>query len=411
MRCEYLKNPWGLDTEQPRLSWILESPWRGVRQSAWQILVASSGDKLNADQGDLWDSGQVTSDQSIQVEYAGKPLESRTCCHWKVRVWDKDGQPSPWSQSAQWTMGLLKPEDWQARWITMNVSSGIAHPWLRRSFELKSEVARAEVYVNTPSHYELSINGQKVGSDVLAPAHVNLKNRFLYNVYEVSRLLKKGPNCIALWMGPGWYQPCYGNPYQAPIVRVQLEVHSADGVSVIGTDSDWRAADSCISQIGPWGWNNMGGERWDAGKYVKDWNHVTFDDSGWQPAVEIPAPAVENSWQALPGSRVGPPIVPKSIYPHKDKWVVDFGTTLTGWMRLRLSALKPGQTITIDYADLDASRTHLAHMANADDFQTFNQTDIYVAGNRGTGRFLQQVQSTRVPLRCDWRIIPSTGSE
>ena len=105
LRCEYLTNPQGIDVGQPRLSWLLESRSpnrRGLRQSAWQILVASSEKNLKRDRGDLWDSGKVESDQSIQVEYAGSALASRQACFWKVRVWDQDGQPSSWSQPAGW---------------------------------------------------------------------------------------------------------------------------------------------------------------------------------------------------------------------------------------------------------------------------------------------------------------------
>ena len=122
LRCEYRENPLGIDAESPRLSWIMEdSGWwsatRSQRQTAYQILVASSAELLKQNKGDCWDSGKVASDQSIQVEYQGKPLVSRMRCYWKVRVWDKEGQASAWSQPALWTMGLLKPGDWSAQWI------------------------------------------------------------------------------------------------------------------------------------------------------------------------------------------------------------------------------------------------------------------------------------------------------
>jgi len=174
LRCEYLTNPMGIDVTEPRLSWRLESKTRGQKQTAFHVLVASSRDKLDKGVGDLWDTGTVKSDQSIHVAYQGNPLKSRMRCFWKVRVWDKDERTSDWSEPASWMMGMLKPEDWQAKWITMKVAKGAAHPWLRRTFELKSDIARAEVYVNTPSHYELYVNGRRVGSDVLAPAHANL---------------------------------------------------------------------------------------------------------------------------------------------------------------------------------------------------------------------------------------------
>ncbi len=399
LRCEYLVDPSGIDTVKPRLSWkIVDSRManedlkpgkatfgaqktgipRSVRQKSYQVLVASSRGLLKEGKADLWDSGKVESDQSTQVEYRGKILQSRMQCFWMVKVFTTAGEA--WSRPACWTMGLLKSEDWTGKWITMTVSNGLAHPWFRRTFEVKAEVKDAKVYVNTPSHYELYINGKKAGTDVLAPAHVNLKKRFLYNVIDVTGMLRRGTNCMALWTGPGWYQPRYGNPHHAPIVRVQLMMDGDDGEVVIGSDDTWRVADSCISQIGPWGWNEMGGERWDAGRYVEGWAQASFDDSRWAAAVPVPAPSAEVSWQAMPGSKVRPPITPKRIFPVGNKWVVDFGTTLTGWMRLRMTNLKPGQKIVIDYADLNVRK--LEFQPNADGYQTYNQRDVFVAGDR-----------------------------
>jgi len=116
-RCEYRTNPLGIDVVKPRLNWILESDVRGQRQSAYRVLVATSVAALTEDKGDLWDSGKVRSDQSIHVVYQGRALQSGVRCYWKVRVWDKDGRASAWSESATWSMGLLHPRDWQARWI------------------------------------------------------------------------------------------------------------------------------------------------------------------------------------------------------------------------------------------------------------------------------------------------------
>lgn len=118
LRCEYKENPLGLDAAHPRLSWILTSSERGQRQTAYQVLVASSESLLKQNTGDLWDSGKVLSDQSALLSYPGVPLKSGQQCFWKVRAWDVNGQPSAWSEAALWTMGLLKPEEWAAaRWI------------------------------------------------------------------------------------------------------------------------------------------------------------------------------------------------------------------------------------------------------------------------------------------------------
>ncbi len=117
LRCEYIRNPQGIDVTAPRLSWVLESDARGQKQTAYRILVASSAAKLAGDEADLWDSGKVTADQTIHVVYQGKPLQTRMQCFWKVQVWDKDGDVSRWSEAASWSMGLLKPTDWEAKWI------------------------------------------------------------------------------------------------------------------------------------------------------------------------------------------------------------------------------------------------------------------------------------------------------
>ena len=117
LRCEYMNSPLGIDVVKPRLSWLIESGNRGEMQTAYQVLVASSEDLLAKGKGDLWDSEKVSSDQSILVEYGGRQLVSRMACHWKVRVWDQGGKVSAWSAASTWTMGLLTPEDWSAKWI------------------------------------------------------------------------------------------------------------------------------------------------------------------------------------------------------------------------------------------------------------------------------------------------------
>jgi alpha-L-rhamnosidase len=120
LRCEYLVDPLGIDVTKPRLSWELRATdenARGLRQSAYQVQVASSPKLLAASDADLWDSGRVASDETIGIVYAGTTVASRGRCHWRVRVWDQDGEPSAWSEPALWTVGLLEPEAWRAQWI------------------------------------------------------------------------------------------------------------------------------------------------------------------------------------------------------------------------------------------------------------------------------------------------------
>ena len=117
LRCESLHEPLGIGEPQPRLSWIIESEQRGEIQTAYQVLVAGTPEALAADKGDLWDSGKVASDDTTAIVYAGPALTSGQACFWKVRVWDCAGKVSAWSAPALWTMGLLDPTDWHAKWI------------------------------------------------------------------------------------------------------------------------------------------------------------------------------------------------------------------------------------------------------------------------------------------------------
>jgi alpha-L-rhamnosidase len=392
LRCEYLKDPLGIDLAKPRLSWVIEDRGqrtedRGQRQMAYQVLVSSTPELIAKDRGDLWDSGKVESDQSIQVQYAGKAIESRMVCHWKVRVWTltSDLRPltaSSWSKPASWTMGLLKPEDWQAKWITHPDPKRLSHPWLRRTFELKEGVERAVISINTGSYYELHINGHKVGPYVLEPGITQINKRLIVNSYDVTSCLVKGPNTIAIWMGPGWYQSGNGNTYNAPILRAQLSAEIPSGRLVIGTDASWRVKESCISQLGGWRWNDFGGERFDAREFIEDWDQIGLDDSRWAPAREIPAPESAHSWLACESARLDDPVKPVEIRRLQNgKWVIDFGRPLTGWMRLKMHDLKAGQEVQIHYADIDDNRNarKLAFMANADGFQDFNQKDVFIS--------------------------------
>ncbi len=196
LRCEYMADPLGVDVAQPRLSWKLESRWRGQKQTAYQILVAASEKMLKDDRADLWDSGKVASDQSVHVVYPARPLASRTRCYWKVRVWDADGKTSPFSEVGTWDMGLLTPEDWKAKWISVpgkdEDKAPQAAPLFRKSFILAEPPVSARVYICGLGYHELRLNGEKVGDHVLDPAFTRYDRRSLYVVHDVTNQLKKG---------------------------------------------------------------------------------------------------------------------------------------------------------------------------------------------------------------------------
>ena len=241
-RCEYLVNPLGIDVVKPRLSWVLESKERGQKQVAYQILVASSREKLDKDEGDLWDSGKVDSVQSIHVEYQGQDLISRQRCWWKVCVWDKDGVVSVWSEPAMWSMGLLEKGDWgEAKFIGVDgdVDPALPFPWICKEVVLDNKPIHATAYVCALGYYELYINGRKVDDHILSPAVSDYSKRAYYITHDVTDYLIEGKNCIAFWLGRGWYFK--GNPgvtHTGPLVKAFIDVEFAGGNNIeIITDS------------------------------------------------------------------------------------------------------------------------------------------------------------------------------
>ncbi len=385
LRCEYRDNPLGIDAEKPRLSWkiaegiqnsdrrirqslcdgtgasvfatrqsrIQKAEGRGQKQTAYQILAASTPELLAQDQGDLWDSKKVVSDQSIQVEYAGKPLESRRVCHWKVRVWDKDGQPSAWSKPAGWSMGLLKPEDWKAKWVK---AGGETSPWIRKEFTLAALPERATAFVNVKGLYELYINGKKVGDDVVAPAVSVYRKRSLYNTYDISKYVHAGTNCVGVWLGLGIN--FYGDV--VPLARVQLDMSVGGKNVVVGTDTSWTFTSSTHTEFN-WAWCSNGRENIDARRDIPGWSEVGCIKApvghgrsfGWRPVEEFTEPMSSvAAAQSCPPNRMTKkfPAV-KCTALTTNTWELDFGTNLTGWMRLRLPQLEAGQKVTIRFAD------------------------------------------------------------
>ena len=445
LRCESAGNPLGIDQAKPRLGWMLESKDAGVTQAAYQILVAGG-----------WDSGKVASDQSQNVEYGGKPLASGQRYDWKVRVWDQDGKASEWSKPATWTMGMLKPEDWTARWIstqagaaktggkltilkatykardgaaaadvTAKVSllvkngvldievgsailggdpalnhvkdlavdyelngvrgntsagdferlaipksllSGTDAPYVRSTFDLTVIPTSALAAVNVMGFYELYVNGKKVGPNILGPALTNYGKRSLYETYDLVPYLRKGRNCIGLWLSRGWRD--------SPIARMQLDMMVGGRPLRIATDGEWRCKSSGRTILGPWQWNNMGGEQVDARLDDPRWADPITSDSDWSPVSEIAAPAIPAEAQKCPPMRVLKTIPAIACAKRADgNYQLDFGTQLTGWFKLRLRGQAAGHTITIEYAD------------KLEPLQTFNQLDRFICAGKPAEEF------------------------
>jgi len=292
LRCDYAVNPLGVDSQNPRLFWKLNDDEREQLQTAYQILVASSEKTLANNKADLWDSGKVDSDETIQIPFSGGRLRSAEQVFWKVRVWDTHGNVSAWSKTATWTMGLLSASDWHAEWIGA-ADTNIPSLLLRHEFVVKPGLKRALVNVCGLGEYELTLNGKKIGDDFLSPGWTKYDKTCLYDTRDITADLKAGKNAVGLELGNGMYQVLGGGRFtkfkgsfgpQKAIAQIQLEY--ADGsVENVGTDKNWRIAP------GPITFNSIyGGEDFDARLIQKNWDKINFDDSKWSPALVVNGP-------------------------------------------------------------------------------------------------------------------------
>jgi hypothetical protein len=255
LRCELAEDPLGVDVPHPRLLWQVQSAARGQRQTAYQILAASSASALAKDHADLWDSQKVASDETLDIPYAGAPLRSSQQVFWKVRVWGRDGGASRWSRPATWTMGLLADSDWQGKWISAEgpLAPDRTNGWqtllLRREFAVRPGLERATLHVCGLGQYELRVNGQKAGDDLLCPGWSKYDRTCLYDTRDLTRLLRTGKNAIGLFLGNGMYNVQGGRytkfkgSFGPPKAIARLVLCYRDGATeTLDTDEHWRAA-------------------------------------------------------------------------------------------------------------------------------------------------------------------------
>ena len=391
LTCEYQPNPLGIDVLRPRLSWRLESDARDTRQTAYQIRVASSTERLTADDGALWDTGRVASDASTLREYAGPALVSGQRCYWQVRIWDGDGQSTPWSEPAWWEMGLLSPEDWQAAWIEPDLPEDTAvpspAPLLRAEFAVDAPVASARLYATAHGVYALELNGQPVSDTVLAPGWTSYEKRLQYQTYDVTPLLRTGPNALGATLADGWHRGFVGwgnrrNIYGDKLALLaQLVITYADGrVQVFGTGPDWRASTGPILLA-----DLQVGEHYDARLEKPGWSTPGYDASAWS-GVRV---ADHNRRLVAP---LGPPmrrideVKPIALLntPAGDT-VIDFGQNMVGWVRFKVSG-PAGVMVSLRHAEvLDADGN--LYVAN---LRGVAQTDRYTLKGQGEEIFEPQ---------------------
>ncbi|HEX4342081.1 MAG TPA: hypothetical protein VH255_01745, partial [Verrucomicrobiae bacterium] len=271
LRCEHLTNPEGIDMLRPRLSWILNSNTRGQQQTAYQILVASSEKKLTEGKADLWDSGKIASDQSIELNYGGAALASTEPCFWKVRVWDMDGKASAWSNPAHWSKGLLEAGDWKGKWIGLdgedvtNYLTGTSWIWssagaaesampatncFRRVITIPAgrQIKRAFFQYTGDNDCWGSINDLNLG----------VRNNYRTVKYnDITTRIEPGKTYVFCLVGQTVHE---GKP-AGVVGLIQIEFATGEPM-IIATDEHWKMFDH----------------------EVPGWDKPTFDDSSWASA-------------------------------------------------------------------------------------------------------------------------------
>jgi alpha-L-rhamnosidase len=384
-------NPLAIDREAARFSWSSADTRRGAGQTAYQVLVASSPERLATGKADLWDSGEVDSARSASVEYAGKVLPSATRFWWKVRVWDQTGKPSRYSTPAFFDTGLAQNE-WMAHYIWDETTNWNNFAYFRKTFSLTAKPALAKVYVTAHNDYILYLNGRLLGR---GPARCDPYHNGQYNAYEVTKLLTTGTNVLAAighWVGT-WNN---AGVDAKPAFLLEARLDYPDGASTtIGTDESWKVmAETAFIETNatyfpvmrthpapanqPYRWtipedeahlppafvttntSESGGSRaaiqFDSRRDPAGWQTVGFDDSSWAAAKPVNRCAYHLFAQMAPMEREQAELKAVGITATNGAWLVDFGRCIDGWPKITMRENRSGDKVRIEYFQMTRER-------------------------------------------------------
>jgi alpha-L-rhamnosidase len=379
LTCEMTKNPLAVVQNQPRLSWQLVSKEFYASQIGYQILVSSSEENLKKDNGDIWNSGRVNSTKNLQITYSGTPLKSETKYFWKVKVWGQNGKASNWSKTASFRMSP-SASDLNPVWIgaitkadshlpegrnyhtatfkrdkkdaLINASDSLSRRsiMLRKPFEVKKEIKEAVVYISGLGHYELTINGKKIGNSEFAPLWTDYDKTVNFNTYELNvKDLQNGENVIGVLLGNGMYNTLaerYSKFYVSfgpPTLFFKMKVVYKDGSEdIIKSDESWKYSKSPIT------YNSIfGGEDYNATLEQKGWNSEKFNDSAWKKVVVQEAP------KGTLRAQMTTPVTIQKRYDVKEAkelkpnlYIFNMGQNLSGFTTIKVKG-KKGQTVRV----------------------------------------------------------------
>jgi len=374
LRCEDNQNPLGVDLATPRLGWELRSNKRDVLQTAYRILVADDSLLLNKEIGNIWDSKKINSAASIQIQYNGKALQPVKKYFWKLMVWDNKGNFSAWSNIAKWQMGLLNKSDWNnAQWIgydeiidSLRIAPHVhlngkrswgsrrnILPLMRKEFPVNKKIKAATAFICGLGHFELYLNGKKIGDHFLDPGWTNYSKHAQYVTFDITNEVMKGTNAIGVMLGNGFYYipgqryrkmtGAYGHPK----LMMRTVIEYSDGtVENIITDESWKTISSPVifSSI-------YGGEDYDASLEQTGWNESGFNAAGWSKVIITTGPALLESQMQQPLKILERLAVKTRTLLRSNIWMYDLGQNFSGIPAMTVSGNK-GDTVKIYCAEL-----------------------------------------------------------
>lgn len=392
LKCEYLNNPLGIDVQNPRFTWIVKEIQGDYVQDSYRICMATSLQSLHSETPDVWNSGIVTS-RSNSVVYAGPVvLKSHQKYFWYVCTKDSKGKEYC-SKDASFEMGKMHLNEWKAQWISDSHDKEYRpSPLFRRSFKVGKKIASARAYVSGLGYYELFLNGDRVGKNVLDPGYTHFDKRVLYVTHDITSLLKKGDNCAAAVLGNGWFNVQSRGVWDfekarwrnRPQLLCEIRITYADGsIETIGSDESWKTS------TGAYLFNNIySGDIYDARLEKKGWKRSGFDDSQWANARRVAAPAPIVQAQVMPAIHVTRELKPVSMHKVSDSiYVFDLGANISGLCRLQLKgeagtrvALRHGELLTKE-GRLEQGNLNI-YFKPVDSTEIF-QEDIYILSGKG----------------------------
>lgn len=360
--CEYIANPLGIDVQKPRLSWKFTATNRNQTQSAYEIIVSDNAQEIQQNKGSIWQTGKVSTDQNVHIEYAGQPLKAFTKYFWRVKGYDKNGIASAWSSVATFETAAFKQSDWTAPWIgdgrkqfekDEDFYQNDPMPLFKKLIKTNKKIAAARLYISGLGYYEAYLNDKKIGNHVLDPGFTAYRKMVLYTTYDITSMLQNGDNTLGIMLGNGWFNPLplrlFGRfnlrDHQEtgrPIVTAQVLIRYEDGNSdTIRTDKTWQTALGAIVK------NNVYlGETYDA-RLEKPFS----SKNGWKNAVIANAPSGILSAQMQPPIRITQTVKPTAIKEvGKDTFIVDMGQNFAGVARIKVKGTE-GTKISLRYGE------------------------------------------------------------